>query len=96
MQRLRRVATPNAKKVLYVSNASNLYEGALLELDSGDTKFPVVVKALQGSKVEVEEELPDTFFEDSVARLIEARCEVQYQASPATPPRWSCSRTSTS
>jgi len=86
VQRLRRVATPTAKKVLYVSNASNLYEGAVLELDSGDTKFPVVVKALQGSKVEVEEDVPDTFFEDSVARLIEARCEVQYQASPDQAP----------
>jgi len=85
VQRLRRVAAPNAKKVLYIATASNLYEGALLELDNGDTKFLATVKGLQGSKIEIEEDLPDTFFEDSVARLIEARCEVQYQPSPDQP-----------
>ncbi len=73
--------------VVYLSNASRLYENALLEFDNGTEKETALVKARVGSRVELfGAGLAKAYFDTDSARLIEGRLQVSYQRDPADPP----------
>jgi hypothetical protein len=63
---------------LFVSGASRLYVGALVELDNGTTKNLRVVKSVTGDKVEFTNNVDKSFVEGDSLRIIEAQLLVQY------------------
>ena len=85
VRKLLGAVNPAANTVVYLSNASRLYENALLEFDNGKEKEFVTVKARVGQKVELFNGLTKTYADTDVARLIEGRLEVRYQRSQAEP-----------
>ncbi len=88
VRRLLGAVDPEKEKFINLSNPSRVYEGALLELDGGGATKKVLRKVVSrvGNKVELDGDLPpNTFYDVSTARLIEARVEVRYQPDPNQP-----------
>src|SRR5205807_2405446 len=63
---------------LNVSGASQLYEGALVEVDNGTAKEVVTVQSVSGDTVTFGANLANTYFEGHRARAIGVSVEVTY------------------
>jgi phage tail sheath protein FI len=64
--------------VIFVSNASRLYQGAIVELDNGSQKDLTVVESVGGSLVTLRDNLRQAYLETDRLRLVEARALVHY------------------
>jgi phage tail sheath protein FI len=70
---------------VWLSNPFRFYEGALVELDNGADKQEVRVTSRVGARVKFDVPITIALHDTDSARLIEARCEVQYQPDPSQP-----------
>jgi phage tail sheath protein FI len=88
--RLRLAVDPTSattRKQVFLTNVTRLYEDAVLEFDNGVEKFRTSVLSWAGRSVTLADPMPvGKFVETDLARIIEARVEVQYQADPSQPP----------
>ena len=79
VRRLRTVIDPASPDVVNVQNASQLYAGALVELDTSTDKELFTVDSITGDAVTLSGNPANTYFEDYRLRLIEGEISVQYR-----------------
>jgi hypothetical protein len=79
VRRLRPVIDPGSPDVVNVQNASQLYAGALVELDTGTVKEVFTVDSVAGDAVTLSGSPAQPYFEDYRVRLVEGEISVQYR-----------------
>jgi hypothetical protein len=80
VRRMRSVIDPANANIINVQNASQLYTGAIVELDTGIAKEEFTVDSVAGDAVTLSgNPAANTYFEDYRVRLIEGEVSAQYR-----------------
>ena len=79
IRRMRPVIDQAARNIINAENPSQLYTGAIVELDNGTNKESFTVDAVAGNTVTLSDDTTNDYFEDDRLRLIEAEVAVQYR-----------------
>ncbi len=79
IRRMRRVIDGANPDIINVQNASQLYAGAIAELDNGTAKEVFTVDSVAGDAVTLSANPANAYFEDHRVRLIEGEVTAQYR-----------------
>ncbi|MDH3445811.1 MAG: phage tail sheath subtilisin-like domain-containing protein, partial [Deltaproteobacteria bacterium] len=79
IRRMRGVIDPANPNIINVQNASQLYAGAIVELDTGTAKEEFTVDSVSGDAVTLSGNPAGNYFEDYRVRLIEGEVSAQYR-----------------
>jgi uncharacterized protein len=79
VRRMRPANNGGAGPTINVRNATQLYRGALVELDNGTQKEVFTVDSVAGNTATLSGNIANNYFEDHKLRVIEAEVQVRYR-----------------